>query len=65
MLAAHMFAGDNEHYLPYPGWGGAPPDRDNWAHDTKSEDSLVKDSPLVVSNQVKITSYSWNAALIA
>src|SRR5690349_19685323 len=24
MLAAHMFAGDNEDWLPYPGWGGVP-----------------------------------------
>jgi prepilin-type N-terminal cleavage/methylation domain-containing protein len=53
MLAAHMFAGDNEDYLPYPGWGGVPPDRDNWAHDTKIQDGAGKDSPLVISNQVE------------
>src|SRR5437667_10683487 len=22
MLASHMFAGDNDDYLPYPSWGG-------------------------------------------
>ena len=33
MLASHLFAGDNEDYLPYTSWG-FPPDRDNWAHDT-------------------------------
>jgi type II secretory pathway pseudopilin PulG len=53
MLAAHMFAGDNEDYLPYPGWGGFPPDRDNWACDTKLPDGMGTDSPLVISNQVE------------
>jgi prepilin-type N-terminal cleavage/methylation domain-containing protein len=52
MLASHMFANDNEDYLPYPGWGGYPPDRDNWAYDTKIQDGMGKDSPLIMSNQV-------------
>ena len=51
MLASHLFAGDNEDYLPYTSWG-FPPDRDNWAHDAKIEDGAGKDSSLNWSNQV-------------
>jgi prepilin-type N-terminal cleavage/methylation domain-containing protein len=51
MLASHMFAGDNDDYLPYTSWG-FPPDRDNWAHDTMIADGGGKDSPLIWSNQV-------------
>jgi prepilin-type N-terminal cleavage/methylation domain-containing protein len=55
MLAAHMFAGDNDDFLPYPSWG-FPPDRDNWAHDTKIRDGRnidpIKD-PTILSNQVE------------
>jgi prepilin-type N-terminal cleavage/methylation domain-containing protein len=53
MLAAHMFANDNEDYLPYPGWGSLPADRDCWAHDAQIVDGAGKDSPLVISNQVE------------
>ena len=52
VLAAHMFAGDNEDYLPFPGWGGFPPDRDNWAVDTKLPDGMGRDDPLTISNQL-------------
>ena len=51
MLSAHMFAGDNDDYLPYPSWG-FPPDRDNWAHDTKVQDGAGKDSLQILTNQV-------------
>jgi len=53
MLAVHMFASDNDDYLPYPGWGGFPPDRDNWAVDTKLPDGMGTDSPVVISNQIE------------
>jgi len=52
MLAAHMFASDNEDFLPYPSWG-FPPDRDNWAHDAKILDGMNKDDSLIWSNQVE------------
>src|SRR3954447_10821488 len=55
MLAAHMFAGDNDDLLPYPSWG-FPPDRDNWAHDTKIRDGRNVDpakDPTILSNQVE------------
>ena len=31
LLGGHMFAGDNNDYLPFCGWGGLP-DRDSWAY---------------------------------
>ena len=31
VFAAHSFAGDNDDFLPFCGWGGLP-DRDNWAY---------------------------------
>src|SRR5438128_8105245 len=31
LLAAHQFAGDNNDYIPFCGWGGLP-DRDCWAY---------------------------------
>jgi prepilin-type N-terminal cleavage/methylation domain-containing protein len=52
MLASHLFAGDNDDYLPYPSWG-FPPDRDNWAHDTKIPDGTGKEGSLIMSNQVE------------
>src|SRR5437667_4091639 len=51
MLASHMFAGDNEDYLPYPGWDGLG--RDCWAHGANMPDGAGKDSPTVISNQVE------------
>jgi len=53
MLASHMFAGDNDDYLPFPGWGGIPADRDNWAHDMKLVSGVGKDDPITISNQVE------------
>src|SRR5439155_2667451 len=52
MLASHMFAGDNDDYLPYTSWG-FPPDRDNWAHDAKIQDGGGKEGSLIMSNQVE------------
>ena len=52
-LAAQMFAGDNEDFLPFPGWGGYPPDRDNWAYDRNLPDGFGSTSPLVLSNQLE------------
>jgi hypothetical protein len=47
-----MFAGDNEDFLPFPGWGGFPPDRDNWAVDTKLPDGAGKDDMATLTNQL-------------
>jgi prepilin-type N-terminal cleavage/methylation domain-containing protein len=55
MLAAHMFAGDNDDFLPYPSWG-FPPDRANWAYDTSIRDGGGVDpakNPTILSNQVE------------
>ena len=51
VLAAHLFAGDNNDYIPYPSWG-YPADRDNWAHAAKIVDGGGKDDPVTISNQV-------------
>ncbi len=51
MLASHLFAGDNDDYLPYPSWGG--PDRDCWAYAANIPDASMNDSPSVISNQVE------------
>jgi len=51
MLASHMFAGDNEDFLPYPSWGG--PDRDCWAYAANIPDAAGNDSLTVISNQVE------------
>lgn len=55
MLSAHMFAGDNDDYLPYPSWG-FPPDRDNWAYSMKIKDGGGIDpikNPSILSNQIE------------
>jgi prepilin-type N-terminal cleavage/methylation domain-containing protein len=52
-LAAVMFADDNGDYLPFPGWGGYPPDRDCWAHDRRLPDGYGSVSPVVLSNQLE------------
>jgi prepilin-type N-terminal cleavage/methylation domain-containing protein len=55
MLASHMFAGDNDDFLPYPSWG-FPPDRDNWAYDTHIRDGGGIDpakDPSILSNQIE------------
>ncbi len=51
MLASHMFAGDNDDFLPYPSWGA--PDRDCWAYAANIPDAAGNDSPTVISNQVE------------
>ncbi|HVY70848.1 MAG TPA: type II secretion system protein, partial [Verrucomicrobiae bacterium] len=53
MLSAHMFASDNDDYLPYPSWG-FPPDRKNWCYDTTmaNYDGRNSLSPTLISNQV-------------
>jgi prepilin-type N-terminal cleavage/methylation domain-containing protein len=53
MLAAHMFAGDNDDFLPYPGWGGIPASHDNWAHDKLLPNGAGKDDATIISNQVQ------------
>lgn len=52
MLAAHMFAADNEDYLPNPGWGGVPALKDNWAHDRLLVSGSGRDDAVTLSNQV-------------
>src|SRR5438552_3748456 len=51
MLASHMFAGDNEDFLPYPGWDGLG--RDCWVHGANMPDAAGIDSPTIISNQVE------------
>jgi len=51
MLASHMFAGDNDDFLPYPSWGG--PDRDCWAYAANIPDAAGNDSRTVISYQVQ------------
>ena len=54
LLAAHSFAGDNNDYLPFCGWGGLP-DRDNWAYskDLAKYPGAGKNDPINYSNQVQ------------
>jgi prepilin-type N-terminal cleavage/methylation domain-containing protein len=54
LLAAHSFAGDNNDYLPFCGWGGLP-DRDNWAYskDLAKYPGAGKNDPVTLSNQVQ------------
>ena len=51
MFSSHMFAGDNDDFLPYPSWGG--PDRDCWAYAAGIPNGAGQDSPVIVSNQVE------------
>ena len=54
LLAAHSFAGDNNDYIPYCGWGGLP-DRDCWAYskDLAKYPGAGKNDPITYSNQVQ------------
>jgi prepilin-type N-terminal cleavage/methylation domain-containing protein len=52
LISAHMFASDNDDYLPYPSWG-FPPDRDCWAHDKNIQDGAGKEGAPIWSNQVE------------
>ena len=67
MPAAQMFAGDNDDFLPYPSWG-FPPDRDNWAYDSKIPDDGGLDpvkNPALLANQIasfkrgQLGPYTW------
>src|SRR2546430_12242865 len=51
MLASHLFADDNEDFLPYPGWDGLG--RDCWVHGANMPDAAGNDSPTIISNQVE------------
>jgi type II secretory pathway pseudopilin PulG len=53
MLGAHMFAGDNEDYLPYSGWGGVPTQHDCWAYDHLIADGSGKNDDVTISNQLQ------------
>jgi prepilin-type N-terminal cleavage/methylation domain-containing protein len=54
LLAAHMFASDNNDYMPYCGWGGLP-DRDCWAYskDLARYPGAGRNDPITYSNQVQ------------
>ena len=54
LLAAHSFAGDNNDYIPFCGWGGLP-DRDNWAYskDLAKYPGAGKNDAITYSNQVQ------------
>jgi prepilin-type N-terminal cleavage/methylation domain-containing protein len=51
LLATHMFAGDNDDYMPYPGWGGVA--RESWAHAANMPDGAGRDDALIISNQLQ------------
>src|SRR5688572_26972643 len=51
MLASHMFANDNNDYLPYPGWDGLS--RECWAHGPNMQDAAGVDTPTIISNQLQ------------
>jgi prepilin-type N-terminal cleavage/methylation domain-containing protein len=54
LLGAHMFAGDNEDYLPYSGWGGLP-NRDCWAYsrDLVRYPGAGRTDAMTISNQLQ------------
>jgi prepilin-type N-terminal cleavage/methylation domain-containing protein len=54
LLAAHMFASDNNDYMPFCGWGGLP-DRDCWAYskDLRLFPGAGRNDPINYSNQVQ------------
>src|SRR5688572_22715588 len=49
MLATHMFANDNNDYMPYPGWDGLA--HESWAHAANTPDAAGRDDPVTISNQ--------------
>jgi len=51
MLASHLFASDNEDFLPYPGWDGLG--RDCWVHGANMPDGKFIDLSTIISNQVE------------
>jgi len=54
LLSAHMFASDNNDYMPFCGWGGLP-DRDSWAYskDLAKFPGAGKNDSITFSNQVQ------------
>jgi prepilin-type N-terminal cleavage/methylation domain-containing protein len=51
MLATHMFANDNNDYMPYPGWDGLG--HESWAHAANTPDAAGKDDLVTISNQLR------------
>jgi prepilin-type N-terminal cleavage/methylation domain-containing protein len=54
LFGAHLFAGDQEDYLPYSGWGGLP-DRDCWAYsqELRNFPGAGRSDAATISNQVR------------
>jgi prepilin-type N-terminal cleavage/methylation domain-containing protein len=54
LMAAHMFASDNNDYMPFCGWGGLP-DRDCWAYskELRQYPGAGNNNPIIYSNQVQ------------
>src|SRR5262245_27842563 len=54
LIAAHLFASDNNDYMPYCGWGGLP-DRDCWAYskDLARYPGAGRSDAINFSNQVQ------------
>ena len=50
MLATHMFASDNNDYLPYPGWDGLS--HECWLHAANMPDGFGRDDATIISNQL-------------
>ena len=55
ILGAHMFAGDNDDFMPNPCWGGpgGAATRDCWGHGKGIPDSAGRDDATTVSNQLR------------
>ncbi len=51
MLAAHMFAADNDDYLPYPGWDGLA--HECWAHAANMPDGFGRDDQNIMTSQLE------------
>jgi prepilin-type N-terminal cleavage/methylation domain-containing protein len=50
LLAAQMFANDNNDYMPYPGWDGLG--KRNWLHGPNMQDGAGRSDPQIISNQL-------------
>lgn len=55
LLATHMFAADNDDFLPNPCWGGpgGAAARACWAHGPGIPDAAGRDDPITISNQLQ------------
>ena len=60
MLASHLFAIDNEDFLPYPSWGA--PDRDCWAYAANIPDAAGNDSLTVLLTNSRSGRKAYHAA---